>query len=282
MKPNNTTTQITIQELSFGQYRVGIIGTKPLLMHRFSDKARRELLLPRAKMNQVEKETTLKHDSPVQEAKDAAIISRYPDSPAFFGMPAGAIKGGLATAALRMPGVKKTEIGQLAFVLTDNDDNLIPIYGIPKLHMSMVRNSGMNRTPDVRSRLIFPVWAAEFTVRYIKPNLTELAIARMLHAAGMICGLGDWRAEKGKGDYGSYEVVDETIADRFEQIRETAGRVAQEAAYNDLQAYDAETAELVDWYHNEVEARGRERAEVQGGRRKAKAGNGVAHDGLHA
>lgn len=280
MQKSQQTTQITIQELSFGQYRVGVIGTKPLLMHRFSDKARRELLLPRAKMNQVEKETTLKHDSPVQEAKDAAIISRYPEFATFFGMPAGAIKGGMATAALRMPGVKKTEIGQLAFVLAPNDDNLIPIYGIPKLHMSMVRNSGMNRTPDVRSRLIFPVWAAEFTVRYIKPNLTDLAIARMLHAAGMICGLGDWRAEKGKGDYGSYEVVEEHTAEQFERIRKSAGRRAQEAAFDDLQAYDDETAELVDWYHNEVEARGRDKAEVQGSRRRSKA-NGSG-DGLHA
>lgn len=271
-KAQTATVEIPISPVVFGEFRVAIIGTTPLIMHKFSDKARRELLLPRGTLTQMEKETTLKHESPVVEAKACAETMRDRDAPTLFGMPAGAVKGGLASTALRLPKVKKTEIGQLVFIPT-RGGNLIPLYGLPYLFTTMVRNSGQNRTPDVRSRIIFPVWAMEFDVRYIKPNLTEKKVLDLLHSSGMICGLGDWRPEKGKGEYGSFEIVatPEQHASLAE-IKAAMSREAQQKTFDNLPYYDDDTADLAQWYEAEVAARGRDHDEPTP-RRK---GNGAA------
>lgn len=278
VKAPNATVEIPISPVVFGEFRVAIIGTTPLIMHKFSDKARRELLLPRGTLTQMEKDTTLKHESPVVEAKACAETIRNATAPTLFGMPAGAVKGGLASTALRLPKVKKTEIGQLVFIRTAYA-NLIPMYGLPYLFTTMVRNSGMQRTPDVRSRVIFPVWAMEFDIRYIKPNLTEKKVVDLLHSSGMICGLGDWRAEKGKGDYGSFEIV-ASAEDRvrFDEIKATMSREAQEKTFENLPYYDDDTAELAQWYEAEVAARGRDHEDPPAPRR----GNGASYKGGNA
>ena len=166
-------------------------------------------------------------------------------------MLASSFKGALRSAALDIPGANKSQIGRLTYV----NGEFTPIYGVPKLFMSIVRSADMNRTPDVRTRAIVPEWACKLSVTYVQPLLRDQAVANLLAAAGISIGVGDWRPEKGAGAYGQFALVSADDAD-FVRICKTGGRAAQMAAMEDPDCHDEETAELLSWFDKEVKVRG--------------------------
>jgi hypothetical protein len=103
---------------------------------------------------------------------------------------------------------------------------MVPIYGIPKLVMDPVRNSDMNRTPDIRTRCIVPEWACQIEITFVRPLMRVNEVVKLLAAAGLTQGIGDWRPEKGKGTYGQFQIVEATNAD-WKRIVAKAGRGAQ-------------------------------------------------------
>jgi hypothetical protein len=86
-------------------------------------------------------------------------------------------------------------------------------------------------------------------VRYVVPLLRQASVLNLLLAAGVTAGVGDWRPEKGKGDYGQFEIA--TPGDSRVQERCTIGREAQLRAFAEPRPYDSETAELLSWYQDE-------------------------------
>jgi hypothetical protein len=110
--------------------------------------------------------------------------------------------------------------------------------------------SDINRTPDVRTRPIFPQWACRVTMTYVKDILTEQSIANLMGAAGMLIGIGDWRGERG-GSYGKFTLVDEDNAD-FKAIVRHQGIKAQRAAFQTPIFYDEDTTELMNWFEEEL------------------------------
>jgi len=75
-------------------------------------------------------------------------------------------------------------------------------------------------------------------------------VANLLAAAGITIGIGDWRPEKGAGNYGQFKLVDANDAD-FVRIVTHGGRAAQQAALDTPVAYNDETAELLTWFETE-------------------------------
>lgn len=130
------------------------------------------------------------------------------------------------------------------------------LFGVPQLFMSVTRCADINRTPDIRTRVIVPKWACRVAVNFAKPIINETLIANLLVAAGMTQGIGDWRAEKGSGNYGSFEVVSADNAE-FNKIIKTGGRKVQESAMETPEFYDAESHEMYQWFKTEVAARGK-------------------------
>jgi len=215
-----------------------------------SEKAARELLLPHGRKTTADKATSLKHQ-PYEEFADAAPMIENDAAPTLIALPATAFKGAMMTAALDLPGANKAQIGRLLFV----EGEQVPIYGIPMLHMTIVRSADMKRTPDVRTRVIMPTWAAVLQITYVAPNLNERSVINLLAAAGLTAGVGDWRAEKGKGAMGQFTLVrpdDPT----YRAIVETGGRQAQVDAMGRADPYDAETRELLSWFDAETGRRG--------------------------
>jgi hypothetical protein len=155
------------------------------------------------------------------------------------------------SAALDLPGTSKTQIGRLAYV--ENDE--VPIYGIPELLMSVTRSAGIDKTPDVRTRAILPRWACFISVQFTKPILKEQAIVNLMAAAGITQGVGDWRVQKGSGNYGQFALTDPSDK-AFQEIVKTGGREAQDAAIAEPICYDSETEELLAWFDVEVKRRG--------------------------
>jgi hypothetical protein len=113
----------------------------------------------------------------------------------------------------------------------------------------------MNRTPDIRTRAIIAEWCMPCTIQYVKPQMSETAIMQLLANGGIIVGVGDFRQEKGKCNFGQFEIVAEADC---KEIIKTGGRVKQDAAIKDPICFDAESEELLNWFHEEVRKRGKQ------------------------
>lgn len=242
-------TEISVMRVHRGRVTVCVLGMTPMIYHRLAAKAQRELLLPSRKKNRNEKETTLKHD-PITEYRDSVHSSADPRNETLLTIPSVSFKSGMRNAAIDIPGsATKAAIGRLAYV----EGDYVNLFGIPKLHMAIVRMSGMDRTPDVRTRAIVPEWACKLTISYVKPVLTEEVIVNLLAGAGIMQGIGDFRTEKGKGNFGAFELVDEDDK-RFVRIMKT-NRAQQIAAMDNPECYDGEAAELLTWFNDEAKRR---------------------------
>jgi hypothetical protein len=250
-KNNNV---VEIPALGKNSVDIAIIYETPILFNRMAVKVQRGLLLPAGrKMNAAEKAANLKHD-PVEEFRASPYRLKSDKEPTLFGIPAGAFKKAMAQAAIDIPGATRSMIGRLTRVVALNEENLIPIYGIPYLKMDVTRSADIARTPDVRTRAGLKRWAAVLNVTYTTPNLNQKTIVNLFSAAGEIVGVGDWRQEKGSGDFGLWRITDGNDPE-FRQILEEGGRAAQQAALDNPVAYDVESADLLAWYQDELTRR---------------------------
>ena len=242
---------ITILQLDTGSISVLVKGSSPLIFNSMSGKAKRELLLPKGRKTAADKAASFKHD-PRAEFRDSVYKYSDNDHPTRLKFPAPAFKQVLGTSALEVPGAKKAQIGRLTWC----EGAYVDIFGIPKLFMSIVRSADMNKTPDVRTRAILHEWCSVITISFVRPTLNEQAIVRLMAAGGLVCGIGDFRQERGAGNFGQYDLVpaeDKTC----KRLMETAGREAQDAALAAAEPDDDDTRELLLWYDTEVKTRGR-------------------------
>ena len=254
--------QVEIQEIATGIVRFNVLGDSPLIMHRYPFKAWMELVLPSKRENRAALEQTLKH-VPIEEYRESTYFNRDKGRPTLFHLPKECSRVPSRRPAL----IYRARRGLVLERLTRVIDVNIDLYGTPRIFCAMVRNSGMNRTPDVRTRAIFPQWACGITVRYIKPMITEKNIVNLMGAAGMINGVGDWRGEKG-GPYGAFRIVSDNDPE-FRSIVKTQGRKLQQQAYDAPAYHDEDTARLLQWFDAELRAR-----EQDGSTPRRRHGNG--------
>lgn len=249
-KANTTTETIDILEVSRGRLEFTVLGESPLICNAMSAKVKQELLFPRGRMTAAQKAVNQKH-SPLDEFRDSIYRFIDDDAPTLLAVMATAFKKACMGAALDIPGAKKAQIGRLMYIVND----LVPIWGIPEVMMSVTRSADMNKTPDVRTRAIVPTWCSQFIVEFTEPMLKGPVISKLLGAAGQMQGVGDWRVEKGSGNYGRFQLVSPDDP-RVQLLKEGAGREAQIEAMESPSTYDSETESLIDWYEGERHRRG--------------------------
>lgn len=255
-KKSTTSTTLDVMSLDVGTVDFCILGRTPLIHNRMSEKASRELLMPKGRKSAAEKAQSLKHN-PYEEFSASPYIDKE-GGPTYITFLATAFKAAIRGAGIDIPGATKAQLGRLMWV----EGERIPVYGVPRLFMAITRSADMNRTPDVRTRAIMPEWACRITISFVRPMLNVKTVGNLLAGAGLIRGVGDWRTEKGSGNYGQFEVVDEANKD-FVRICENFGREKQVEAMSKPACYDHETEELLSWFYSEAESRG---LELVGGR----------------
>jgi hypothetical protein len=223
-----------------------LLGSTPLLMNRMTKKTREHLIWPERKKNRAALEASQKHNPP-EEFRDSVYRCEDPNAPTVVHFPSNAFKKAMAQAAIDIPGAAKAQIGRLVSVKTPT----VHIYGVPMLHMGVVKQAGIVRAPDVRTRAIFPQWACKVDIKYIGQILRESDVVNLLGAAGMVVGIGDGRTEKGTFDFGQWELVSADDK-RWHDIVSKQGRKAQAAALAKPVAFDSDTEELLSWFEAEV------------------------------
>ena len=249
MKAKKTET-ITILKLKSQTIDFHVLGTMPLIHNCVSEKAGQQIFNPPDQKTKADLQGILKHQ-PYQEFRDSPYTVADDQEPTLITLPSRNFKAALRSAALDIPGSTKSQIGRLTWV----EREFVAIYGIPQIFCEIVRQAGMNRTPDVRTRAIMPRWAAKVSITFIKPTLNATSISNLLAAAGLINGVGDWRQQKGSGSYGRFELVEEDNKE-FLDIVKTGGRKAQEAAMLRCTPYDQKTEEMLSWFDEDTKARG--------------------------
>lgn len=250
MAAKKKTEEVEVMTVEKGHLTFHIVGTSPLILNRMSEKARRQLLLPSGRKTAADKASTLKH-VPYEEFQCSPYIDPREDAPTLLTHLASAFKGALRGAAVDLPKLSKAQIGRLVRV----EGERINIWGHPKMLMSVTRSADVNKTPDIRTRCILPEWCCDIDITFVKPLLREKHLINLLSFSGITQGTGDWRAEKGSGNYGSFEIANADDP-RIKFLKENYGREFQMQAMIDAEPYDRETAEEFQWYNEEVVSRG--------------------------
>ena len=242
--------ELLIGQITRESITLHLLGNEPLLFNAMSNKVRRELLMPGEKLNKAQRAVTLKHD-PIAEFRASIYEDSDPNGETLLVFPSTAFKSALRGAAVDLPGsASKAGIGRQVYV----EGTSVAIYGEPLLHMATVRQAGMSRTPDIRTRACVETWCCSITVTYVAPLLNREAISTLAVGAGLLQGIGDFRAEKGAGNYGTFEVVNEDDA-RWHAITEI-GREHQIEAMQNPRPIDTETERLLEYFVAEQDRRG--------------------------
>lgn len=210
-----TETTVNITPLDIRKVNIRIVGDTPLIVHAWSDKAKKMML--DAQMGVTKTKAKEKKD-PFADFMDSMYwISKKPSEStpesfakavkkgAKWGFPVGAIKQAANSAAYRLKWVKNQMELRGTYFLKSEYGDLGEIKGsIPEMREDMVR-VGMG-TADIRYRAEFKDWYMDFTLEYnASGGMTLEQIINCINAGGYCCGLGEWRPEK-DGDFGRFHV----------------------------------------------------------------------------
>ena len=216
MASTKKTEVVEIKPLDMRTVEVTIVGDTPLIMHAWSEKAKRMMLeAQQGKAKGKKKELrnpvedfidsmywlTEKPTEPTEEAYEQAIANG-----AKFGFPVTAFKQAAISAAYRMGWSKdKMSLRGAFFIESDYGDMIEIKSDAPVMREDMVK-IGMG-TADLRYRGQFNNWAATFRVKYNANGQHSLEnIINIINAGGAVCGVGEWRPER-DGQFGMFHVA---------------------------------------------------------------------------
>lgn len=189
--------QVHIDKIASETLRVPIIGTTPLIMHRFSEKAKRLML------DNMQGRKSPKSVKNPEEEYEAAFY-RLKDGR--YGFPALAFKSATVGGARFYHGLTMTGLKQTLFFRGEpgaDGQQMVAIAGEPEMREDVVR-VGRGGT-DLRYRPEFREWSAELEVIYVTSLLTRASVLSLIDAGGMGVGVGEWRPEK-DGDFGTFRI----------------------------------------------------------------------------
>jgi hypothetical protein len=191
------TAQVQIDRIAAEHLRVPIVGTSPLIVHRFSEKAKRQML------DAMQGRKSPKTAKDPQAEYEAAFYRMKNDH---FGFPSIAFKSATVGGARFYSGITMTALKQFLFFdgeIGADGQKLVRIDGEAHMREDVVK-VGRNGT-DLRYRPEFSTWNAVLTVIYVTSALTRGSVLSLIDAGGMGVGVGEWRPEK-DGDFGTFKV----------------------------------------------------------------------------
>lgn len=217
MAKKNEAAIIEIKPINIVTTTVRIAGDTPLIMHRWSEKAKRMILEKQMKKT---KSSAKEAKNPIEDFIESVYWmdgkpSEYTEEAfeeacrngARFGFPVTAIKQATISSAYRN-GITKdmASLRGAFFIAGDGPDLLAEVKGCtPTMREDMVR-VGMG-VADIRFRGEFANWYMDLQVSYNANGAYTLdQIINLINVGGFSCGIGEWRPEK-DGNYGMYHVA---------------------------------------------------------------------------
>ena len=210
------TEVIEIRPIEIKKVTVRVVGDTPLIMHAWSEKAKRMMLeaqmgLAKGKKKEAKNPvddfirsmywlTPMPEDGTMESFEEAIA------SGARFGFPVTAFKQAAISAAYRMGWAKDKMSMRGAFFIDSDENGMIEIHSdTPEMREDMVK-VGMG-TADIRYRGEFKNWYADLTISYNANGQYSLEnIVNIINAGGYVCGVGEWRPER-DGQNGMFHVA---------------------------------------------------------------------------
>lgn len=214
--PAKNVETIEIKPIEIQKTTIRVVGDTPLIMHAWSEKAKREILDKQMKKT---KASAKQAKSPVEDfIRSMYWLEGFPEEMsedgfeeairkgARFGFPVTAFKQAAISAAYRMGWTKDKMSMRGAFFIDGDENQMVEIFSdVPVIREDMVK-VGMG-TADIRFRGEFRNWYAELTISYNKNGQYSLEqIINIINAGGYVCGIGEWRPER-DGQYGMFHVA---------------------------------------------------------------------------
>lgn len=202
-KPQQQEEKIEIPSLNIQTMSLILVGDSPLIVHAWSEKAKRAILDKQQKKASKGKE--------VRDPEKDFEESLYRMEGDTYGFPAVAFKAAAVTVCSQIDGISKVFARQTFHVL---GGDLVRIYGDePKMREDMVR-VGMG-TADLRYRGEFKRWFVKLDIEYNASAISKEQLVNIFNTSGFGVGIGEWRPEK-DGRNGRYHVASDEEAQQLE------------------------------------------------------------------
>lgn len=206
---------VLVPKIQVKHTKVKIIGDTPLIINKFSEKAKRELLDKQMKKAKKGKEIKKPFEDFIQslhwitpmpntEGKDdeelRKIFEQELKKGAKFGFPSTGIKQAAISGIYRAGFAKNKVSLQGAFHI---QEELTEIKGNLRMREDYVKIPSTGSADIVYRGLFDAGWEADLTITYDENAISLEQIVQMLNYGGFSVGIGDWRIEKG-GNFGMF------------------------------------------------------------------------------
>lgn len=232
--------EITIRKPKLVRTKITLVGETPLLVHAWSEKAKKEMLAAQQKASVAKKAKAIR--DPFAEFVNAAYwvegrpeddtpeaFERAIKSGAKFGFPTIAVKMAALSSCYRA-GLIQNQVGMKCHFYINGKDGVDagtgselaiiecanpelagipedePTKIVPELREDMVKIGGVSKVADLRYRPVFRNWKIHLSVSLIDTGcFTMESVINAIDLGGQMNGIGEWRMEK-NGDFGRYHV----------------------------------------------------------------------------
>lgn len=205
-------SELLSDEPELVHFTTWIVGDTPLIVHAWSEKAKRQMLEKQVGAAKTGKETR----DPEQDFLNAL----YEMGDGRYGFPAMGVKNSWLSAAHKDKNIPKTTA--MASIWIDGDMYrlrpglagaicdmpLLEIFGSePEMREDMVSiGAGFKKVANLAYRPQFTVWGMRIKGRVNPKVVSPAKLARLANDGGQAVGIGEWRCEK-KGVFGSYHLA---------------------------------------------------------------------------
>jgi hypothetical protein len=206
-------TRLTINKLDLRHFEVTVRGTSPLLVHKWSEKAKRQMLEGMQKTTRTGK---AKKERDIRDPEADFNGARYRIDKDTDGFPSVSFKAACAIAARDLMDIKRTLVFQSFHII-----NGVPAKGVPGGKLLPITCSqieqredlvrvGMGKA-DLRYRPEYTDWSTTLRIQYNAAMISVEEICNLLNAAGFGVGVGEMRPGKTGFSNGTFEVDFDSI-----------------------------------------------------------------------
>lgn len=203
---------LEIPQLKMEMAVIHVKGDTPLIVHKWSEKAKKEI-----RDKQMKKATTKKEaKDPVAdfidtlywldgepEEKTTEAFEKAMENGARFGFPATGFKQCAIMGAYRLGADIKTTVAKAAIIIPCE---YIEIKGkAVTMREDMVKVGGISKVADIRYRAQIEDWEADIPVKFCSSVMSLEQVVNLFNMGGFACGVGEWRNEK-NGIFGAFHV----------------------------------------------------------------------------
>lgn len=192
--------QVEVKDFVIREVKIPVIGISPLIVHKWSEKAMRQI-----QDKQAGKAKNKKHE--IRNPEEDYEQAKHKSQQGWDGFPAAGFKAAMIRGA-KMIGMIMKDTQTSFFIKADDEiTQLVKINGESQMRTDMVR-VGMG-SADIRYRPEYLEWSALLTIEFNEGVVSLDQIFQLVKAAGYGCGIGEMRPEKGKFNFGRFKLKDE-------------------------------------------------------------------------